>query len=762
MAVAEKQNVLINFSGGLNTETSPLGMDAKYAKAMSNIKINANGSIEVRPSIDFIGYSDKGKLFKSETMIQPNKGFRVNLIPFTYQDTTSGALMEYVLLREEDNICLYLFNDYDSLRNLPDAQPEARLNFAEYILNGSNPQTMELKFIFDSSVIIVLGDGVEPFFIERLNNTWVRNRLSLHRRKLGNDQKQNPYVRKYSTVFGGIRASYMVNPTSEIPIESNLDWASWPLSLTHKDYISKGEAHWEIYQAAHAEGELMMNMNYDDIWHWDYHYPCNIVTLAEYYKKDKISCSTGCVSNGRLWVSGIKEHENAIYYSQTIDTGKEYGRFYQFADPYRYIDNAVVDTDGGSITISGSGTILDLVPFGGGILVFATEGVWMIAGSGLGSGFVPTAFSIDKVSNEGIIGSGVYAEVEDTVVYLTKSGIYSTTSDQISGKVKAQKMSVIVDKLFDDIPDISKKTTKIHYNSAEKKIYFLLNLEEYVWMRKEAEATVPYRYNDILIYDVKLQAWSVYRLSSDDGSGVFITDLINVQGHLNNSQAFVLNKAGEIVTNFNKEWVISRRDDTISSQDYVTPVLGLIQDDEFSYAVGVMEASRETLYDFETYESDRRYVDAFYECAYIYDGDLMHQKQIGYLTTVFERMEEDKDDILVLAHNGDAVMVGIHPVGIQDKNVDFDIGGCIMRVARNFSVGDMAGVKYGAPFQAYKPWRSTTGYFEGYYPDIEYVQNKHKVRGRGTNLYIRIEREPGKWFKLYGIQIQTKLSKKAY
>lgn len=737
MANETQSLTYFNFVGGLNTEASPLNMEAKYAKSMSNIKLNVDGSIETRDAIDFLGESSvSGTLYKTEP-IDGSIGATITLVPFSYVNPVSGKIEQYFVLREGPTLVIYQYEDYYSLRDLPDLDPVEVLDLSPFIHTGVDIQTSKIKIIVDSSVLFVIGEGITTCFIEKLNNRFRLEQLSLHRRELGNNAERDAYVEYEGNSFKAIRRSTGQSPDSLVNYLPD-EYASWPLSLSSSGGPTKGEAYWELYQQSHKD---TVNQNYDEEWDSTATYGTNITTLRLYYNTEAVSFTAGCVSNSRLWLAGLRQQPNVLYYSQTVESGKNYGRFYQFADPYNYLDSARVDTDGGSLIISGAGSILEVVPLGGGVVVLATQGVWYVGGGDLGGGFAATDFSVNKLSSDGAVSKYGYVLVESGIVYIAKSNINFIGTDDIAGTPKVQSMSVNIDSFYRGLPETSKLYTKCIYNSDEKKMYVLTNFQEYQWIDQFNPEHLPTRYKDILIFDFRLKAWYKYSLDEEaldvDGTGGYIADMITLPATFDSGTNYVFDNNLEPIVADSGEEVVSTSVAEKASSIKTMPILATDDGNTLYFALGTIEKTLATQ-DFQSDDSLATNFDCYLETAHQVFGELAHKKWTPYIYTAFRRVED----------------------GTGDAEQDDRVGGCYLGVSRDFSF-DAAYSKYddGKDRQVYKPWKTTTGFFELTNPGTEVVLGKEKIRGRGTSFFIRLSKEPGKKFHLYGLHIQYYVGK---
>jgi len=201
-----------------------------------------------------------------------------------------------------------------------------------------------------------------------------------------------------------------------------------------------------------------------------------IADLAGY----QIQAST--VAAGRLWMSGGRlpgSHGKKVLFTQILkDDMSNVDRCYQQQDPTAEDFNDLLDNDGGVIEIKEATFIRALKNYQNGVLVFSTNGVWMIDASD--TGFTPNNYSVRKITEHGATSAKSIVEVDGAIVYWSDEGIialapnpetgYLTATDITSGKINSLytgKESHTFTPTYDE-----KLSAWGAYDSVEKKIYW--------------------------------------------------------------------------------------------------------------------------------------------------------------------------------------------------------------------------------------------------------------------------------------------------
>src|SRR5215831_17912994 len=244
---------------------------------------------------------------------------------------------------------------------------------------------------------------------------------------------------------------------------------------------------------------------------------------------------TGCWFAGRVWYGGVDATQFAtgdapdyswtesIYFSQIVTNPSQFGKCYQVNDPTNDILFALLPTDGGTITIPGTGAIYKLFPLQNGILVFASNGIWFITG-GQSIGFTATDYTITKISAVRAISGTSFIDVNGTPFFWNEEGIYAVVASQSgAAPLGGEHGALTVENLclgtilsfYNEIPLISKKYARGDYNP----ITFVLQ-----WAYRstnEAGISNRYHFDSILNFNTSHKAFYPHSLAGTP----FISDI---------------------------------------------------------------------------------------------------------------------------------------------------------------------------------------------------------------------------------------------
>lgn len=225
--------------------------------------------------------------------------------------------------------------------------------------------------------------------------------------------------------------------------------------------------------------------------------------------------------SGRVWFAC----NSTVYFSQVLDNKGKAGFCYQEADPTSEDISDLLATDGGVIPIPDSGRIVNIMPSGGGMIVFATNGLWFI--SGTQAGFSAVDISVSKISPIGTESPNSIVDVNGTIFWWSKIGI--------QGMAQKSGLFGVIEGSFDktNITEDTIQTFFTHEISDEAKLYVKGQYDPVTntvqWLYKSDGVTQNYFYDRILNYDVTLSAFYPWSISPNGPylTGVFLTPQIN-------------------------------------------------------------------------------------------------------------------------------------------------------------------------------------------------------------------------------------------
>ena len=416
---------------------------------------------------------------------------------------------------------------------------------------------------------------------------------------------------------------------------------------------------------------------------------------------------------GRIFYSGIDSAKNGgkVYFSRLTENIKDIGNCYQVNDPTSEILSDLLDTDGGVVSIPDAHNIRKLHVLGASLLVFAENGVWAVAG--VDNVFRATEFAITQISDVGIVNENTFTVGGGVPIWWGKTGIYAIQAGENLNTPTANNLSLsTIQTLWNDIPNEKKAQAFAEYDQINQRIF---------WFYPDKDETIDYKYNNILVLDLALQAFYPWQVSDGtDGHYIVGTSYFSGLGSTS-TETQVINGSDTIVNG---------SDDVVATlyRDF------LEGDSEIKLLVRSGVDSKLTV---ATFRGDS-YLDwgdadysSFAEAGYDFMGNLSGFKNAPYVTT-YMRVTEDG-----------YVADGLGYAFINPSS-------CKMSVSWNLSKTNST------PREIYKlkdvPVVDPDDLSSINYP-TDTVVTKSKVRGRGRSMKLRFESTAGKDFHLVGYEV---------
>jgi len=727
MAELQIQGVpFLKLNGGLNSSGSPLNMEPTDSADILNADLNLSGSFSWRRAIDFLGEPASETFFHNTTISQTPDGEYEEIAPsFAFYGVTksTGEFTTYVVVHVGYTLRIY---DFSSIWNLIDIDsPYQTLDLTAYA-DSTMPFSRSV-FSIDRNKLFMVNAGCTPGYVYLDTDTTF-------------DFAPLTIATREPNATGATPDSYVANDSKQyLCIKAHTSAAA--------NEPGTG-ADWQVYWVQFGPA-----ISGATAWGLGNAYVTNVTTIA--YK-----FNTMCFAGSRMWLAGYPGEPNTLYYSQTITDDLKIGRMYQFADPLNADDSAAVDTDGGNIIINGTERVLSISEFQNGILVFASNGVWYIGGTSVNDAFTPTAFSLNRVSDSGIIGKHCFCKVEDMVMYMGQGAIYVITKEDLYGKVKAKSISEKVETFYNTIPAANRANSVMQYNQSEKKLYIWTNFKSYYWTRDWNPMNEATHMRDALILDLQVKGWTVYSLEDDPignrlSIGAFVpttTTVASADVIVDNSGRSIVDDSVQLVealtgteTNQINLILLHKRYDSKSSVAFGrTDALGSV---DFSLHVedDIITETSDTVIDNSglfvvTDADDYEYPARMVTAPQIF-GNLSHWKQNPYVVFIFDRTE----------------------TGIIDDTTDADItaGGCMMTILHDWVDNDRSSV-FQTARQVYRPNRITLSRYDGSATGDSKVVVKERIRGRARALQFKFEKDGSKPCELFGMQVGVSASARAY
>lgn len=392
--------------------------------------------------------------------------------------------------------------------------------------------------------------------------------------------------------------------------------------------------------------------------------------------------------SGRVWYA----QGSNVFFSQVLTDKKKASKCYMDADPTSEEISDLIATDGGQIPIPEANHIIKLTPYGGGVVVFAHNGVWAVTGTQ--DGFSALSISVNKISPVGCQSPNSVVETDKGVFWWSDVGImgisqsnmgmYGPVSGSQSTTDKINISEQTVQSYYNKIPDDARSDVKAVFDPKRNCIYWLY--------REDATAT---NYDKVLLFDLTLGAFYPWKFSLGE-AGVIKGIYISTK---NNSYTVPTDIAPSQV-----EYIVSRGSN-----------------------LQIAQARSGTFVDWYSYDNVGVTYNSFIETGYELFSDAMRKKNITYLFTYLSRTDQ----------------------GIINGGPDFP-SDCTVQVKWEWSTSSGSN-KWTTPVQLY---RNTRLLLDTADTGFGMVVTKNKVRGNGKAIQFRFgTSEPGKNFDLVGWSI---------
>lgn len=440
--------------------------------------------------------------------------------------------------------------------------------------------------------------------------------------------------------------------------------------------------------------------------------PGGATVVAEFAGRVFYAGFSGEVTDGDKRSPDLSNH---ILFSQLVKSVRDLERCYQEGDPTSRDNSDIVDTDGGFLRVSGARKILALKNIGTHLVIIADNGIWTITGGG-DYGFSATNYMVSNISNYGCISEASIVVEGSSIYFWSEDGIYIIGKDQMGDLSVKNITQVTIQSLYEDIPNISKKSATGVYDQFSKKIKWLYR------------TGVPFSSTSVtkeLILDLVISAFYQNKISNAGSNSVEVISMFQAPPETKG-------------TSF--ETVVAGSDSVIAGVDSVGVTSTVRTSGIQAVKYLVINNTNATLrYTFSQYNNvsfldwedvDGIGVDAK---AYLLTGSVTADdsaivKQTPYLVMHFRRTETEADA------NG----------------VPLNQSSCKIRSQWDWA-NSAASNKWSPLFQAYRLKRQMFVSGAGDYDTgFETTVTRNKLRGRGRAFALYMETEPGKDCRILG------------
>lgn len=409
-----------------------------------------------------------------------------------------------------------------------------------------------------------------------------------------------------------------------------------------------------------------------------------------------------------------------VLFSQLVEDPSDINVCYQDGDPTSKDTPDLLDTDGGFIRIEGAYGIIRMINVGNALAVLATNGVWLIQG-GSDYGFKATNYVVTKVTTHGCDSPGSVVVIDNTFMYWSDNGIYNVAPNQYGDYVADNISQKTVQKFYDAIEGLDRKSCQGVYDTYEKKVRWTYS------NRVDSSQNTKELILDTTIgafYPADIKATSTARIPR------VLAGIVVPAFKLSQVASAVTVNASTVTVNGE---TVSITDEVIQSSPREVIYVAITQ---YSPTVNYTFASYRDKdhYDWKTWSGGYG-VDAesYLITGYQSGGDYQRYKQVPYLSMYFRKTE----DGFALDSSGDTMPI--------------NQSSCLVQAQWDWADNVNSG-QWGRQFQAYRfkrhylPQDTNDSFDNGY----SVVTTRSKLRGKGKVLSLYIKSEPGKHMNLLG------------
>jgi hypothetical protein len=543
------------FVKGLITEAGPLTYPADASIAEDNCVIYQAGNRSRRLGIDFEADSD------ISTFNTPVENYNdIAVVQFNWMSAGNDSTKNFLVTQ----IGRYVYFHDLSSSPLHEGEKSFVIDLNVYSVGGQPTAQTPLSFSAGKGHLFVVGQYTEPFLVtyNSTNDAFAVQQIYIQIRDfkglddgLANDEEPASLTaaHEYNLLNQGWFDSANAGGGSAVnyfsafgTLESYNQAASTPITAYHTEfsrYPGNNKQWWVAKDSTTGafDAELLGKFYFGSTRAPRGHYIVN----AFYIDRSAMSGVVGlpvesvftrpsacAFFSGRAWYA----HESTVYFSQILDDKRKAGMCYQEADPTSEDISDLIATDGGVIPIPEMIKAIKLVPIAGGVMVFASNGLWFV--SGTQAGFTATDITVTKVSPIGTDSPGSIIHVQDAggdyVLWWSKVGIQAISQatgqfGPIDNRFENTIMSqTTIQTFYNEIPKTSLPYVKAHYDPTTNVVQWLFN---------SGDLPYNYAYNRILNFDLTLKAFYPWTISSTSELGPFIAGVfqpITVNNSLRN------------------------------------------------------------------------------------------------------------------------------------------------------------------------------------------------------------------------------------
>ena len=492
-----------NFTKGLITEASGLTFPENSCTETINCVHKHTGNVLRRMGFEFEPNNSTKDIDKSEGVVNS----------YLWKDVAGNGNISLVVLQVKDKLYFYDGSTTDPLSSKPITDS---IDLLDFLPEDStlNPSFQDCQFTSGQGKLFVVHPYLEAFSVNFDTNTrtFTTTQINIEIRDFEGLDDGLAVDERPQVGMGAVSTEHKYNMFNQGWSVENLN--KWDTART--DLPSNADIMWRFKNTSDAfDASTVPNVMQGNSPAPKGHYVLNVFNKDRGaaaglnippVTTDNQRVSTAAFFAGRLFYSGINYVglNSSIFFTQIIERDEQFGKCHQLNDPTSEDAFHLLPTDGGVIIIQEAGTIIKMVSVPGGLIVFASNGVWLISGS-TGLGFTANDYSVAKISSIGALTHTSFLDLSGTPVWWNLEGIYQVTSN--SGGFVVQSMSEGTIKTFyNSIPPSEKRNARGFYNP-------LASVAQWLYRSKESVSLDEfYEYDRVLNLDTNTGGFYIWTI----------------------------------------------------------------------------------------------------------------------------------------------------------------------------------------------------------------------------------------------------------
>ncbi len=490
MARSAGTNIQNSFVQGLITEATGINFPENACTETFDCIHNINGSIETRAGIDFEPNYGTKTIDRSGSVV----------VGYLWKNVAGNGDTTFLVVQIGNTIHFYNASSTQPVSNFPVSDT---ISLTQFSPSGApEPKSEECQFDTGNGILFVSHPHLETFYVEYDPDTtgFTATAITLQIRDFEGVNDNLDIDERPNVTYTSLSQTHKYNLLNQGWSTANLQaWTNGGQTLGTDGTYSSISGRTDMPSSADVMWSFKNRLDVFDIGTVNSHFRGNSPApkghfVLDLYDQNRTAasgvtadgfstgyerCSTVAFFQGRLFYSGLGTvgYNSKIFFSPIIERVDQYGQCYQANDPTSDVAFDLLPSDGGVIQIQEAGSIIKLFTTPGGLLVFATNGVWLLSGS-TGLGFTANDYNRSRISAISSLTPTSFVDAGGVPIWWNLDGIYTVASTQAGGMQVQSLTMQTIQSFYDDIPPSSKRHAHGSYNPINGLIQWCYNSED--------------------------------------------------------------------------------------------------------------------------------------------------------------------------------------------------------------------------------------------------------------------------------------------